>query len=465
MKLQAKNISCTFGKNTPLEIEVLHDVSTDFKQGEMVAIIGHSGSGKTTFIEHLNCLLKPQKGEITFEDLNCRVPLSIFGRRTQGGAELVPSLEKLTFKEIFDRLNSGRDLKESVWIVEDLLTLDDSQLIKDFLKILQQRKFLEKERVAELCFLLNFKYITSPSQGLVLLEHDFSLVSIFFLALLNSKLIFLTNPNYYSHVRTLSRINSFYEKKLMLVINSNLPQTKLLQKVTKILNNSKFIYEKKTLTVNKNKSNNKLLKFVRRTIGVVYQFAEYQLFKTSVAEDIMFGPLRMGVSRVRAQYLASKYIKIVGLDESFLNKSPFNLSGGQKRRVAIAGVLAMEPDFLIFDEPTAGLDPEGIESILRIFKQLNKQGQTVIICTHDLDNVLKWTDRVVFLKNGKIIKDGDTFEVLKNTELLVSNNLQDTKLLSLAKHIEKECGIFIGRVKNIKELARKINEHIVVKHD
>lgn len=391
MKLIVKNISCTFNRNTPLEIEVLHDVSADFEQGEMVAIIGHSGSGKTTLVEHLNCLLKPQKGEITFEDLNCRAPLSFFKAFTKRANTQKFFIENITFRGVFDKLKNKERLRESVWVVESLLTYEDSDLINSFLELLHKQGYMKQERARELCFLLDLKHITSGEQTFFSSERNLTLISVFFLTLLNSKLILLSHSafSFKNYSRVLERVNSFYGSKLLMPTNVGLSQTKLFQKIKKALTANRFAYEKQTLQVRKDRTNNKLLKFVRRTVGVVHQFAEHQLFKTSVAEDVMFGALRMGNSRIKAEYLASKYIKMVGLDESFLNKSPFNLSGGQKRRVAIAGVLAMEPDFLIFDEPTAGLDPEGIKSILQIFKQLNQQGQTVIICTHDLDNVLK----------------------------------------------------------------------------
>lgn len=133
----------------------------------------------------------------------------------------------------------------------------------------------------------------------------------------------------------------------------------------------------------------KLLRSIRKRVGIVFQFSEYQLFKATVEEDIMFGPLAMGYSYQRSRYLAQRYLELVGLDKAILTSSPFNLSGGQKRRVAIAGILAMEPDFLIFDEPTAGLDPAGVNLILGVFKRLNEMGKTIIICTHELDNVLR----------------------------------------------------------------------------
>ncbi len=156
---------------------------------------------------------------------------------------------------------------------------------------------------------------------------------------------------------------------------------------------------------------------------------------------------------------SAKYIKLVGLDELFLKRSPFELSGGQKRRVALAGILAMEPDFIIADEPTAGLDPAGVIEILNIFKELHNQGKTVIIVTHDLDNVLEYTQRVLAFKDGQIVKDGDTHDVLRDTEFLKNNYMEPPKLLDFVSKLEAN-GINVPRVTSIDELADFINKHM-----
>ncbi|UWD33947.1 ATP-binding cassette domain-containing protein [Mesomycoplasma molare] len=200
----------------------------------------------------------------------------------------------------------------------------------------------------------------------------------------------------------------------------------------------------------------KKIKQIRKRVGVVFQFAEYQLFEQTIEKDIIFGAISMGVPKEKALENAKKIIKLVGLDESYLQKSPFDLSGGQKRRVAIAGILAMEPDIIFFDEPTAGLDPVGINETLAIFDNLYKSGKTIVIVTHDLDNALAWTKRTIVFKKGKIIKDGDTFDILSDNEFLLKNDMQPTKLLTLVKKIEYK-GIKLGKVRKIEDLAEKIN--------
>ncbi|MBN3535040.1 ATP-binding cassette domain-containing protein [Mycoplasma procyoni] len=199
------------------------------------------------------------------------------------------------------------------------------------------------------------------------------------------------------------------------------------------------------------------LKDIRKRVGVVFQFAEYQLFEQTILKDIIFGAVSMGVPKAEAIENAEKIIELVGLDRSYLEKSPFELSGGQKRRVAIAGILAMNPDIIFFDEPTAGLDPVGIEETLSIFDKLHKNGKTIVISTHDLDNVLQWTQRTIIFKKGQIIRDGDTYEILSDNQFLIENKMQPTKLLSFVEKLEQK-GFKVGKVTNIDQLAQKINE-------
>ncbi|APJ38157.1 energy-coupling factor transporter ATPase [Mycoplasmopsis pullorum] len=200
----------------------------------------------------------------------------------------------------------------------------------------------------------------------------------------------------------------------------------------------------------------KKVKLLRKKIGVVFQFAEYQLFKNTIKEDIAFGPMIFGVPKEEAFERAREYLKIVGMDESYLERSPFELSGGQKRRVAIAGILAMEPDVLIVDEPTAGLDPVGIREILDIFSKMHDRGTTIINVSHDLDNILKHSKRVLVFQNGTIVKDGDTYDVLRDSKFLFDNHLQPPKLFQFIDKIEAN-GINVPKVRSLDELADFLN--------
>ncbi|MTD39982.1 energy-coupling factor ABC transporter ATP-binding protein [Erwinia sp. CPCC 100877] len=154
-------------------------------------------------------------------------------------------------------------------------------------------------------------------------------------------------------------------------------------------------------------TNNKNLKPIRKKVGIVFQFPEAQLFEETVAKDIAFGPKNFGVTDEQAQKTAAEMLHLVGLDASYLERSPFELSGGQMRRVAIAGVLAMEPEVLVLDEPTAGLDPQGRKEMMEMFEQLHKnQGITIVLVTHLMDDVANYADHVLVLEKGKIVKAG-----------------------------------------------------------
>lgn len=218
--------------------------------------------------------------------------------------------------------------------------------------------------------------------------------------------------------------------------------------------------------IQKPKSFQKKLKFIkeiRRRVGVVFQFAEYQLFEQTIEKDIIFGAVSMGTPKAEAKERAKEIIKLVSLDESYLPKSPFNLSGGQKRRVAIAGILAMEPDIIFFDEPTAGLDPAGTDDMLLILNNLYESGKTIILATHDLDNVLKWTKRTIVFKNGEIVKDGDTFSILSDNQFLKDNQMMPTNLLYFVEKLRKR-GLDIQDVSSLEELAEAINLKLKGKH-
>lgn len=220
----------------------------------------------------------------------------------------------------------------------------------------------------------------------------------------------------------------------------------------------KEIIESKTIEVKKRFRKIKNVNEIRKRVGVVFQFAEYQLFEETIEKDIIFGPMNMGVPKDKAKEIAKEIIVKVGLDETFLSRSPFELSGGQKRRVAIAGILSMMPDVLIFDEPTAGLDPEGAKEMLELFESLHKEGKTIIIVTHNLDDALEFTKRTIFLKEGKLIKDAETLSILSDEQFLVSNNMYVPKLISLTNNLNKMYGTNLPYTRSVDEFVAMINK-------
>lgn len=297
MKIVLKNIIQTFQSNIGSNFDAISNVSFEIKQGEFIGIIGPTGAGKTTLIEHLNALLIPTKGEIEYQ---------------------------------------------YEWEIKNKKT------------------------------------------GQVVKKH----------------------------------------------------KNKIVKKSWKRIKN-----------VNE----------IRKNVGIVFQFAEYQLFEETIEKDIIFGPMNIGIPKDEAKKIAKEIISVVGLDESYLQKSPFELSGGQKRRVALAGILAMKPNVLVFDEPTAGLDPAGAQDMMDLFKKINQSGVTVIIVTHNLDDVLEYTNRTIFLEKGKVVLDDSTLNVLSNIDLLYKKQMQPPKLISITHEINKKYNMSIPYVKTIEELASKIN--------
>ena len=276
MKIKLINISHSFDLNINKKIEAVSNVSFQIDQNEFIGIIGPTGSGKTTLIEHLNCLLIPEKGSIEFE-------------------YLVQTKNKKT-NQIEEQLKT-RVIKKS-W-------------------------------------------------------------------------------------RKIKKINE-----------------------------------------------------IRKLVGIVFQFAEYQLFEETIEKDIIFGPINIGISKEEAKKIAKEVIVKVGLDESFLDRNPFELSGGQKRRVAIAGIIAMKPSILVFDEPTAGLDPQGAKEMLDLFETLSKDGTTIIIVSHNLDDILEYTKRTIFIKDGKTILGVRTVDNLTEEirdERNIAIHLKDEQIEELKK--------------------------------
>ncbi|MGR3742221.1 energy-coupling factor ABC transporter ATP-binding protein [Companilactobacillus sp. DQM5] len=171
-------------------------------------------------------------------------------------------------------------------------------------------------------------------------------------------------------------------------------------------------------------TNNKDLKSLRKEVGMVFQFPESQLFEETVEKDIMFGPMNFGIEEKDAKILAKESLLKVGLSEEYLQKSPFDLSGGQMRRVAIAGVLASNPDTLILDEPTAGLDPEGRLEMMTLFYNLHKEGKTIILVTHQMEDVVNYSDDVIVFNHGKIVKHDTPDKIFENEIWVKNNNLE-----------------------------------------
>ncbi len=182
----------------------------------------------------------------------------------------------------------------------------------------------------------------------------------------------------------------------------------------------------------------KKLKVLRQDVAVLFQFSEQQLFETSVLKDIIFAPLNYGISEERTISKAKELIKLVGLDESYLDKSPFELSGGEMRKVALCGVLALEPKVLILDEPTVALDYKSREEIMTMVKKLKDElNMTIVLISHNMNYVLEYADKVFVLKNGKINFEGTVEELFADEKLLKENSLEQPELLKFYNKLQE----------------------------
>ena len=180
---------------------------------------------------------------------------------------------------------------------------------------------------------------------------------------------------------------------------------------------------------------NKQIRQIRKQVGLVFQFAENQIFEETVLKDVAFGPQNFGVSVEDAEAIAREKLALVGIDESLFERSPFELSGGQMRRVAIAGILAMEPSILVLDEPTAGLDPIGRKELMTLFKKLHQDGITIVLVTHLMDDVAEFADQVYVMEKGKLVKSGKPSLVFQNVEFMEKIQLGVPKITRFAQRL------------------------------
>lgn len=208
----------------------------------------------------------------------------------------------------------------------------------------------------------------------------------------------------------------------------------------------------------------KNFKKLRKIISMVFQFPEYQLFKDTIEHDIMFGPVALGVKKRDAQLLAEKYLNQIGLDNTYLERSPFELSGGQKRRVAIAGILAIQSEIIIFDEPTAGLDPHGEDEMMKIIKEEKAANKTVIVITHQMEKVLEIADEILVLSKGKIIKSGKPYEIFTDKNLLDNSSIDVPPVIKVINDLVKKNNVFNKlyeyEPRNVQDLSNAIQKII-----
>ncbi len=204
-------------------------------------------------------------------------------------------------------------------------------------------------------------------------------------------------------------------------------------------------------------SKNKDIRQIRKQVGLVFQFAENQIFEETVLKDVAFGPQNFGVSEEDAVKTAREKLALVGIDESLFDRSPFELSGGQMRRVAIAGILAMEPAILVLDEPTAGLDPLGRKELMTLFKKLHQSGMTIVLVTHLMDDVAEYANQVYVMEKGRLVKGGKPSDVFQDVVFMKEVQLGVPKITAFCKRLADR-GVSFKRLPiKIEEFKESLN--------
>ena len=239
----------------------------------------------------------------------------------------------------------------------------------------------------------------------------------------------------------------------------------ILQHLNALLKPTEGVVELGEKTIDST-TGNKDLKPLRKKVGIVFQFPEAQLFEETVEKDIAFGPKNFGVSEEEALKIAAEVVKTVGLPEDVLKKSPFDLSGGQMRRVAIAGVLAMKPEVLVLDEPTAGLDPKGRFEMMEMFYKLHKeQNLTIVLVTHQMNDVSDYANHVVVIEAGSVVKEGAPKEVFEDASWLLEKQLGVPTTLAFVEKLKSKGWNTTKMPLTLEELADAILEERGVNED
>ena len=278
-----------------------------------------------------------------------------------------------------------------------------------------------------------------------------------------SDLFYIYNPKSPNRTEALNGVSLTIEDNsfVAFVGETGSGKSTLIQNLNALLLPSQGQVEVDDFIITPKKNKNKNIKQLRKHIGLVFQFPEYQLFEETVEEDVAFGVKNFGIKGEEALDKAHKALLSVGLDESYFKRSPFELSGGEKRRVAIAGILAIEPDILVLDEPTAGLDLKGVNEIMSLVSQMHRDGKTIILVTHDMDIVLKYCQKVFVLNKGQLAFEGNPNQLfaLNNEEL----SIEVPALYELARKL-KDKGLKLY-IENIHSIDDFVKQYMGDKHD
>lgn len=396
--IKVEHLFAIYNENDDNQVVSLCDNNLTLEKNKIHFIIGNSGCGKSTLVNHFNGLIKAKYGNVHVQN-NEQIGNNYF-------------IDKLFIGVIEHKTIPNFNLELSN---NTVVCAFNNKCPKHIVGVLFEAYY--KLKTVKVKFLSNF---SKSEYFLYLVTFDDSINELFIKDKINYKNIdkyFFKNPiskKYFSKKNWLSR-----------------------KKIKKIKN-------------------------LKRTVGIVFQFPEYQLFKDTVLNDVMFGPINLGIPKEEAKEKSIKYLKMLRVNEQLFNNSPFSLSGGQKRRVAISGILAFNPQVLVFDEPTAGLDPAGEKEILEIIKNAKKDGKTIIVISHNMDHVLEIADNVILMNEGEIIKIGTPYDIFSDFKLLNDLNINQPMIIStinkLAKIDKKFNKIFEYQPRDIASLSHAISK-------
>lgn len=231
----------------------------------------------------------------------------------------------------------------------------------------------------------------------------------------------------------------------------------LIQNLNALLIPSQGEIQVDEYTITNNKKKNKKIHQLRKKLAIVFQFPEYQLFEETVLKDVAFGVKNFGAKQEEAEQKAKEALASVGIGKEYYEKSPFELSGGERRRVAIAGILAIDPEILVLDEPTAGLDMQGTIDIMNLVKDMHEHGKTIILVTHDMDIVMKYASDVIVLHDGKVVYHGKPYELFDHYHEDMAIEVPALYRLGIALK-NKGMDIDLSKIKNIDDLILQIKK-------
>lgn len=494
--ISVNNLFSVYNENEDNQYVALSNINFDFEQNKIYFIIGNSGSGKSTLVTHFNGLINTKYGqidiypdskkinketlnlidgilsnEISNEFLNSKFDDIVALNTKHLSLKMIKTLLQIISKQKITKIqrnkliNKSLDNKDKCFVNVKWENKNESNLkvINDFKEInfnnllnkipKEIKNNIKYNEMINLGFNWNIDDVLisalDKSEIQKFSKNKSSEIIFFNTSKISKKIARILIEGFYKvKVSSIKRINDLnlmlnklknksafeitLEKEPSIEIIDRLSIEKIREiKISKSIKVPNILQKAQIKKI-------KNFRQLRREIGMVFQFPEYQLFKDTIEKDIMFGPIALGIKKEEAKRRAKLYLNKLSMGDEYLPRNPFGLSGGQKRRVAIAGILAIETDVLIFDEPTAGLDPVGEQETMKMIKEIQQTGKTIFVITHTMDHVLEVADEVLVLNDGEIIKHGDPYSIFLDEEIITSTSIDTPKVIKTIKALIKK---------------------------